>query len=59
MKKEIKIWLEEAELKRLKQKALDSGFVGKGFLSHYISKISNESIAFIPPNVRVILEAKQ
>ena len=59
MKKEIKIWLESSELERLKQKASDCGFSGKGYLSHYISKIANESIAFIPQNVRVVLEARE
>ena len=57
MKKEIKIWLEPEELKRLKQKSLDAGFVGKGSLSHYLGKIANESICFISPGVRVVLEA--
>ena len=58
MKKEIKIWLEEIDIRKLKSKAHELGFEGKGFLSHYITKIARESIAFIPRDVEVVLRAR-
>ena len=55
MKQEIKIYLEREDLEKLKSKALSSGYSGKGFLSHYLSKVANSEIAFLDSNVRAIL----
>lgn len=57
MKAIIKIYLEPAEAERLKQKASASGFTGRGSISHYIQKISNESIIFLDDNAQTLLQA--
>lgn len=59
MKKEIKVWLEPEDIKRLKQKAEEMGFEGKGATSHYIQKICREPIVFIPKDIRVAFELKE
>ena len=56
MKKEFKIYLEPESYEKLKRKALEMGFNGKGSVSHYIEKISNEPVVFMDSNVRTILE---
>lgn len=59
MKKQIRLWLEENEIRKLKIKANQLGFKERGALSHYVSKIANESVIFIEPNIKVILELKE
>ena len=59
VKKSITIWLEPKDIQNLKQKSEDSGFSGRGAISHYVEKISQESVCFIPKNVRVVLELKK
>lgn len=57
MKKEIKIYLEEADLKRLKEKAEALGFEGRGAISRYISKVSKQPIVFLDENVKALLNS--
>ena len=56
MKQTIKIYLEQEDVKKLKQKALDSGFDGKGAVSHYIEKISREPVVFVDKNLKSALK---
>lgn len=58
MKKELKVYLEDSDYKKLLLKAEAVGFSGRGAISHYISKIARESIAFIPSDVEVVLKLK-
>jgi len=59
LKKEIKIWLEDGDLKKLKAKAEDSGFEGRGAISHYVRKIAAEPIVFISKDIEVILKLRK
>lgn len=52
MKKSIKIWLEEEDVKKLKTLAIDAGFEGKGSVSHFITKICREPIIFLNENLK-------
>jgi hypothetical protein len=54
MKKEYKIYLEESDYRKLKEKAL-SLFTGRGALSHYIEKVSQEDIIFLDSNIKKTL----
>jgi hypothetical protein len=55
VKKEIKIYLEEEELKSLNERAKQKGFSGRGCLSHYISLIANNQIIFASDDVKAIV----
>jgi len=57
VKKVIKIFLEEQDREKLKQKAAALGFEGRGSLSKYIQKVAREPIAFIERGVKIILES--
>lgn len=57
MKKEFKIWLEPEDFTRLKCKAQEAGFDGKGEVSHYIEKVAREPICFLDDNVRRLLNS--
>jgi hypothetical protein len=57
MKKEIKVYLEPETIAKLKLKAEELGFTGRGAISHYIEKISLEPVVFLDSNVKSILEA--
>jgi len=54
--KERKIYLTDEEWKKLKEIAIQSGFNGKGFVSHFIRKITNEPIVFLDKNVREMVK---
>lgn len=56
MKQSIKIYLEQEDLKKLKEKAEESGFEGKGAVSHYIEKISKEPVIFADKNLKSALK---
>ena len=55
MKKEFKVWLEPEDYEKLRSKAEEMGFVGRGAVSHYVEKICKESICFLDSNVREVL----
>ena len=60
MKKEIRIWLTESERKQLEVKAREH-FKGKGYLSHYLSKIALAKavlIIDIPLPIKIKIEEK-
>lgn len=56
-KKPLKIYIEESDEHKLKIKAEQLGFIGRGSLSRYISKVAREPICFIDENVRAMLKA--
>lgn len=56
-KKPIKVYLSEDELSRLKTKAEVLGESGRGWLSHFLAKISNNPLLILDGNVRALLEA--
>ena len=57
MKKSYKIYLDEADYKKLKQKA--EGLFGeeRGAVGSYIRKVSNEPIVFLDSNTKLLLDA--
>jgi hypothetical protein len=57
MKKAIKVYLEPADEKSLKQKAETLFGYGRGSVSKYIEKITREPVCFIDDNVLKILGA--
>lgn len=52
MKKELKFELEEEDLKNLKSKAEQSGFIGRGSLVAYLRKIARTDLVFIDSNFK-------
>ena len=50
------IWIEEEDLERLRTKAGEI-YTGKGFLSHYITKIARSRIIFLDQNVQELIDA--
>lgn len=52
----IKVYLEEDDVKSLQRKATDSGFIGKGAISHYIEKVAKEPIVFLDNNLKSALK---
>jgi hypothetical protein len=56
MKKPIKIYLEQKDLIKLLDKAKACGINGRGYLSHYISKVANEPIIFVNADVLKLLQ---
>lgn len=59
MKKTIKLYLDEEDIKALKRKVEAAGFTGRGSLNRYLEKIAREDIAFLDSNVKAILAALQ
>lgn len=57
MKQTIKIYLEPDEIKKLKDKALRRGFVGRGSLSHFLSKLANNDFFILDENGEVLVKA--
>lgn len=57
VKKAIKIYLEEDDIRRLRVKAKDLGFEGRGSLIRLLEKLSRESILFLDSNARTMLQA--
>ena len=57
MKHPIKIYLEQVDIIRLKEKASQSGYNGKGSLSHYITKIARQPIVFLDENVMELIKS--
>jgi len=55
MKRQIRIYLEPEDIKRLTDKATQSGFTGRGAVANYITKIAREPIAFLDENLRSVL----
>lgn len=54
MKKQQRFYLEEHDINLLKQKALESGFSGRGWLSNLLHKIASSDICFMDSNARKI-----
>ena len=57
MKQTIKIYLEQKDITRLKEKASQHGCNGKGAISHYIERISRESVIFLDENVMALIKS--
>jgi hypothetical protein len=57
VKRITKVYLEELELKNLEDKARDLGFIGRGWLSHYLSKMASQPVIILDKNLRTALEA--
>lgn len=55
VKTQFRLYLEEHDLLLIKQKALESGFEGRGWLSAYLHKIAISDLAFLDSNVKKIL----
>lgn len=55
-KKEFNIYLEEEDFEKLKQKAEQGGFTGRGGVSHYLKKIADEDLIFLDSNAKKILK---
>lgn len=47
MKKEIKIFLDDTDLKLLKEKSENAGFKGRGAISHYISYLVKSNLLIV------------
>lgn len=56
-KKPYKIYISTQTFEKLKQKASDLSIIGRGWLSKYVEKISNEPICFIDENLKTFLSA--
>jgi len=56
MKKQIKIYLEPADEKKFREKAGESGFVGRGSLTKFCEKIAREEICFLDDNLKKMLK---
>ena len=52
MKKPLKIYLEEDDIRKLKEKAGN----GRGAINQYITKIAREPVCFLDANVRVLIK---
>lgn len=57
MKKPIKIYLTSEQEKNLLAKAKQLGFTGRGSLSKFMEKISQEDICFLDENLKKMLKA--
>ena len=57
MKQPIKIYLDSETKKKLLEKAIETGFYGRGALTRFIEKISAEDICFLDENLRKMLKA--
>lgn len=55
-KKEVKIYLEDDDKKKLLQKSIESGFLGRGCITKFIEKIAREDICFLDKNLRKMLK---
>lgn len=58
VKKQTSVWLEPSDLKKLKQKASENGFAGKGFLSHFLEFVANERVIIIKGSGKIEIVAK-
>lgn len=47
MKHQIKLYLEQEDISRLKQKAVDAGLEERGCLTNYIRKVARTPIIFL------------
>jgi hypothetical protein len=57
MKQPIKIYLDSETKKKLLEKANETGFTGRGALTHFIEKIAEEDVCFLDDNLRKMLKA--
>ena len=57
VKKTIKIYLEEEDERRLKAKANQAGFEGRGSTTKYIEKVCREPVVFLDDNTKTLLKA--
>lgn len=55
VKSELRLYLDEKDLKRLKEKASACGFEGHGAITFYIRKIANEPIIFLSQEILLLL----
>ena len=58
MKHGYKIYLEPKDLVKLKQKANNCGFNGRGCVSYYLTKIATEQIIFVDKEVIALLNRR-
>ncbi len=58
-KKSYKYYITQDDQKKLLSKAKDSGFVGRGAISLFLTKIATEPIVFLDANAKVILSVLQ
>jgi len=56
MKHTIKLYLEQKDINRLKEKASQSGCNGRGALSHYIEKVCRQPVIFADENVMELIK---
>lgn len=56
MKKGFKVYLEQDTFDKLKSKAQQMGFKGRGGLSHFLEKIALESLCFLDDNLKLFLQ---
>ena len=56
VKETIKIYLENKDKQALLSKANETGFVGRGSLSHFLSFLAQNEILFLDGNVRKLLK---
>ena len=57
MKKTIKVYLTTETENKLRVTAEGLGFEGRGWLTHFLEKISKEELVFLDSNVRRVLKA--
>ncbi len=57
MKLQYKIYLESKDYSKLLLKAEETGFIGRGAVSRFLTYISNNDLVFLDKNVRTILKS--
>ena len=57
MIKELRLWLDENDIKRLKMKAEALNFIGKANIRKYLEKIAREEIVFLDSNAKALMSA--
>ena len=56
-KHEYKLYIDDDDIERLKEKAKGVGLEGRGAISHYIIKVAREPVAFLDDNLIAVLKA--
>lgn len=55
MKKELKVYLENSEVKELERKANEVSISGRGWLSNFLRMLAKEDIVFLNDNVKKLM----
>jgi len=58
-KQTYKYYIEPKDFRSLMQKAKETGFVGKGAMSHFLAYLSNNDLIFLDANVKKMIRALQ